>query len=132
MDLFFERHYPHPVERVWEALTTSEALARWLMDNDFEPEVGRACTFRFCPEEGGEESLVHVTVEALEPPRYMRWRWRNEEATEDTIVTFELEAAAGGTILRLRHGGEAPPPLAERLGQGWPGKLSDLGRALAG
>jgi uncharacterized protein YndB with AHSA1/START domain len=130
MDLSFEMHYAHPVEKVWRALTTSEALERWLMPNDFEPEVGRACTFRFCPEEGGEESLVHVTVEALDPPRFMQWRWRNEEEAEATTVTFELTPSDGGTLLRLRHTGDASPGLAERLGKGWPGKLASLGETL--
>ena len=26
----FEREFPHPVERVWSALTDSEAAARWM------------------------------------------------------------------------------------------------------
>ncbi len=38
--------YPHPVDRVWEALTSSEALAAWLMPNDFKPAVGHHFTFR--------------------------------------------------------------------------------------
>ena len=33
--------YPHPPARVWMALTDRDALARWLMPNDFEPRVGR-------------------------------------------------------------------------------------------
>jgi uncharacterized protein YndB with AHSA1/START domain len=29
--------YPHPIARVWFALTDADALARWLMPNDFRP-----------------------------------------------------------------------------------------------
>ena len=32
----------HPIERVWRALTDREALAQWLMPNDFEPVVGHS------------------------------------------------------------------------------------------
>jgi uncharacterized protein YndB with AHSA1/START domain len=131
MELFFEHRYPHPIEKVWKAITTSEALAQWLMRNDFAAEVGRACVFRFCPAEGEEESLVHVTVLELDPPRWMKWRWRNEDEAETTTVTFELEPADEGTVLRLRHSGPASPFLADRLRAGWPEKLAALGSALA-
>lgn len=132
MDLFFEERYPHPIERVWRALTTSDELERWLMRNDFRPEVGRRCVFRFCDAEGGPDSLVHVTVLALDPPRFMKWGWRSEDEEGETTVTFELSAEAGGTTLRLRHTGEAPGDLAERLRSGWPGKLQALAERLAG
>jgi uncharacterized protein YndB with AHSA1/START domain len=130
MDLLLEQHYPHPVEKVWRALATSAGLEAWLMRNDFEPVVGRACTFHFCPEDGAEESLVHVTVEALDPPRFMQWRWRNEEEAEATTVTFELTPTRDGTLLRLRHEGDASTDLADRLRRGWPGKLAGLGERL--
>jgi len=39
-DLRFEAVYDHPIERVWRAITDSQAIAQWLMKNDFEPRVG--------------------------------------------------------------------------------------------
>jgi uncharacterized protein YndB with AHSA1/START domain len=128
--LFFEQHYDHPVETVWAAISTSEGLEKWLMRNDFEAEVGRECVFRFCTEEGEPDSLVYVTVEELEPPRWMKWRWRNENEAAATTVTFELEPSADGTLLRLHHSGDASPFLADRLGKGWPTKLASLAVAL--
>jgi catechol 2,3-dioxygenase-like lactoylglutathione lyase family enzyme len=41
--------YPHPADRVWAALTSSEALAAWFMPNDFEPAVGHRFTFQAKP-----------------------------------------------------------------------------------
>jgi uncharacterized protein YndB with AHSA1/START domain len=35
-----------PPGRVWQALTDSALLARWLMPNDFKPVIGHAFTFR--------------------------------------------------------------------------------------
>ncbi len=43
-DIVVDKVYPHPVQRVWAALTSAEALAAWLMPTDFAPEVGRAFT----------------------------------------------------------------------------------------
>ncbi len=37
---------PYPAPRVWAALTSSEALAAWLMPNDFQPVVGHRFAFR--------------------------------------------------------------------------------------
>jgi Activator of Hsp90 ATPase homolog 1-like protein len=37
--------YRHPIDRVWAALTSSEALAAWLMPNDFQPVPGHRFTF---------------------------------------------------------------------------------------
>ena len=45
-DLKFDRFYPHPPDRVWKALTDPQALARWYMDNDFQPVVGHRFQFR--------------------------------------------------------------------------------------
>ena len=44
--------YPHPPDRVWTALTSSEALAAWLMPNDFEARAGHQFTFRTRPGAG--------------------------------------------------------------------------------
>lgn len=54
--------YPHPPSRVWAAITSSAALARWLMPNDFEPKVGHEFTFRTDPAPGFD-GIVHCKVE---------------------------------------------------------------------
>ena len=59
--------YPHPVDRVWEALTSSEALAAWLMPNDFKPAVGHRFTFRTKPAPGFD-GVVRCEVLELDPP----------------------------------------------------------------
>jgi len=44
--LVVERVFPHPPEKLWRALTESPLLAQWMMNNDFEPVVGRKFQFR--------------------------------------------------------------------------------------
>ena len=38
--LRIEKTYPHPPAKVWKAITSRDALAQWLMDNDFVLELG--------------------------------------------------------------------------------------------
>ena len=95
--------YPHPVDRVWAALTSSEALAAWLMPNDFRPAVGRRFTFRTRPAPGFD-GIVRCEVLELDPPKRMVWSWAGGQI--DTTVTFTLEeTAATQTRLRLHQVG---------------------------
>jgi uncharacterized protein YndB with AHSA1/START domain len=95
--------YPHPPERVWAALTSSEALATWLMPNDFAPEVGREFTFRTDPAPGFD-GIVRCRVLELDPPARMVWSWAGGRI--DTTVTFTLEPdGPGGTRLRMHQVG---------------------------
>jgi uncharacterized protein YndB with AHSA1/START domain len=50
------------------------------------------------------------------------WGWEGEASPVppgSTTVVIELEADAGGTMLRLTHSSLAPPPVAEHHRQGW-------------
>jgi uncharacterized protein YndB with AHSA1/START domain len=95
--------YPHPVDRVWAALTSSSALAAWLMPNDFKPLVGHHFSFRTKPAPGFD-GIVHCQVVEMEPPSRMVWTWAGGNI--DTTVTFTLEAVdGGGTRLRMHQVG---------------------------
>ena len=39
-NLNMEVFYAYPPQRVWEVITNRQALAAWLMENDFEPRIG--------------------------------------------------------------------------------------------
>jgi uncharacterized protein YndB with AHSA1/START domain len=96
--------YPHPVDRVWAALTSSEALAAWFMPNDFKPVVGHRFTFRTRPARAmGFDGIVRCEVLELAPPRRMVWSWAGGNI--DTTVTFTLDESAEGTRLRMHQVG---------------------------
>jgi uncharacterized protein YndB with AHSA1/START domain len=102
-DIVVDRTYDHPVDRVWTALTTSQALAVWLMPNDFAPEVGRAFTFRTKPAPGFD-GTVHCRVVELQPPTRMVWEWAGGKV--DTTCTFTLTPLTPGrTRLHLHQVG---------------------------
>lgn len=67
-DLRVQRDYPHPPELVWRALTEPALISRWLMDNDFSPELGHRFTLRTDPAPGFD-GIVHCEVLDLEAPR---------------------------------------------------------------
>jgi uncharacterized protein YndB with AHSA1/START domain len=96
--------YAHPIERVWTAITSSQALAAWLMENDFSPRVGHRFRFRAKPQPGWR-GYVDCEVLELDPPRRMRLSWVGDESMPVTYVTFALTAVDGGTRLVFDHTG---------------------------
>jgi len=118
--------YPHPIDQVWAALTSAEALAAWLMPNDFQPVVGHRFTFWTKPAPGFD-GIVRCQVLELDPPR--RIAWSQAGGKIDTTVTFTLEPAdERRTRLRMHqvgfHGLGAQ--ITRRiLAGGWPGILRE-------
>lgn len=99
-DLTVEHVYHHPIERVWAALNSAEALASWLMPNDFQPVLGHEFTFRTDPAPGFD-GVVHCRVLELTPPTRMVWSWRGGPI--DTTVTFTLTPLGADTRFHVRQ-----------------------------
>jgi uncharacterized protein YndB with AHSA1/START domain len=119
--------YPHPVRQVWEALTDQQALATWLMPNDFVPRLGHRLTFVSGPERGWN-GTIYCQVVQLDADHCVSYTWRGGSSGLDTLVTFTLEPAAGGTLLRLEHsgfasGGEAGLTMRDLLASGWNSRI---------
>lgn len=119
LNVLLVEDFQHPVEKVWKALTDPNALRVWLMENDFEPRVGKRFILH---------GLQKIECEVLEidTPSRMLWSWAHNEGTPPTRVEFRLDPILGGTRLTLSHTGEIDPLIGSRLVGGWPGKLTDL------
>jgi uncharacterized protein YndB with AHSA1/START domain len=102
--MIHEVTYPHPPERVWRALTDREALAEWLMDNDFQPRLGAKFQFKAEPMPGWD-GTVQCEVLELQPPKRMVWSWKGGAKNPMTRVEWTLTPTKGGTRLRLEHSG---------------------------
>lgn len=113
------RVLPAPRAAVWAALTDPDALADWLMPNDFAPRVGHRFTFRTDPAPGFDGIVRCEVLELVERER-LRFSWVGGPL--DTTVTFTLADDPGGTRLVLEHEGfEGLRTLVPRivLGFGW-------------
>ena len=98
----FEAFYPFAPDEVWVALTDSKAMDDWLMPNDFEPVIGHRFNFRTKPAPGFD-GVVYCEVLELEAPRRVAYSWRGGGI--DTIVSFSLAPAAGGTRMTMEQSG---------------------------
>jgi len=85
------RVYPHPIERVWAAVTTTEHLNRWMLRTvAVEPVEGGRCSFTW----GGDEEQVGV-VRNVVPPTHITYD------LDTSSITFELTALEDGASTRL-------------------------------
>jgi uncharacterized protein YndB with AHSA1/START domain len=103
-DIVNEIVLPHPIEAVWRALTDSDALAAWLMPNDFEPRLGHRFTFRTEPYPPLFNGIVHCEVVELDAPRRLAYTWSGGPLV-DTVMRYTLSEEGAGTRLVGVHSG---------------------------
>jgi uncharacterized protein YndB with AHSA1/START domain len=80
-----ERVYPYPPERVWRALTDRQALAEWLMPNDFQPTVGHKFQFNVGPQ-WGWRGYVDCVVLEVDVPRRLSYSWEGDPKHPTTAL----------------------------------------------
>jgi uncharacterized protein YndB with AHSA1/START domain len=122
-DLHFEMTYPHPIEHVWQALTNNDAMAQWLMPNDFLPVVGHRFQFHTKPAPGFD-GIVRCEVLEVSPPGRLVYTWTGGGV--DTRLIWTLKQVAEGTSLTLDHTGFEGLRgmlVSSILGKGWNSKI---------
>ncbi len=93
---------------------------------------------------GYEHVVWNVVIEKIEPERMLSFRWHpyaidpNVDYSHEptTLVEFELEDAAGGTLLRLVESGfdkipAARRPEAFRMNGGWNQQMQNIEKYVA-
>jgi uncharacterized protein YndB with AHSA1/START domain len=127
----FERRLGHPVEDVWAALTDPEELAAWLGPGILEPREGGQVSIRTGPEDRPElQRAMSGRILAWDPPRVLEHEW-TQPGLDLSVVRYELEPEAGGTILRLTHR-RSVTPAATGGRAGWHAYLDRLAAHLDG
>lgn len=96
--LRFVRTFPHPIERVWRALTESNQLRSWMpCDIVGERRAGATITLPFWPghveKYAIDEPVLTGTINVWEPPTHFTWTWGGDE------LHWELTEVEGGTEL---------------------------------
>ena len=105
--------FPHTPETIWKTLTTGHLMARWLKmePTGFEPVVGTSFTYQTTPS-GAWDGTIQCEVLEVIPGRRFVYSWKGGHEDNvgygsplDTVVTFTLEQAEGGTRLHVVHSG---------------------------
>jgi uncharacterized protein YndB with AHSA1/START domain len=119
------RRYAAAPSEVWDALSDTESLSRWLAaPRAIELRRGGRFEFEF---PGGE--YVHGRVREIEPGRVLEldWRYRDEETS---LVRFELFEDGEETVLVLEHS-RIEEPLGMVYIARWTGAIERLGERVA-
>ena len=120
-----ERELSHPPEKIWRALTESQLINQWLMQNDFEPVVNHSFKLR------ADWGSVDCRVLAVDPPRTVSYTWAAYGL--ESFVTWTLTPTSTGTRLRMEHAGFRPDQeqAYKGAGYGWQNFLGNLERVVA-
>jgi uncharacterized protein YndB with AHSA1/START domain len=103
-EVVLTRIFAAPIQRVWDALTTPEAMAQWYFAvPEFRAVVG--CQFGFTVEHEGNVFVHECRVTEVAPPKRLAYTWRYPDHEGDSLVTFELEPEGNQTKLTLCHTG---------------------------
>jgi uncharacterized protein YndB with AHSA1/START domain len=110
-----------PIQKVWNAVATSDGIAAWFMPNNFEPVNGYEFILKAGP---FGDSPCKVTE--LDPPNRLSFTWG-----KDWTLTFELVDLEGTTEFTLIHSGwdadsvtefgESHAIVREKMSGGWSG-----------
>jgi len=84
-----------PIEKVWEAIATSEGIAEWWMPNTFEPILGHKFFLH-----AGQYGDSPCKVTELVPQSRVGIKW-----SKDWHLTFELKEIEDKTEFTLIHSG---------------------------
>lgn len=110
-----------PIQKVWDAVATSDGIAAWYMPNNFQPQAG--CEFYFQTPYGP----TPCKVLEIDPPRRLYFTW----GEFGWRVSFELKELDGKTEFTLIHSGWGVPDeivpgaqepysvIHDRMNNGW-------------
>ncbi len=127
--LVIERVFPHSPEKLWRALTESPLIAQWLMQNDFEPVVGRKFQFRAEPVQNWN-GVIDCEVMVVDHLKQLSYSWGSMGL--DFVMLWTLTPAAGGTHVRMEQSGFGADQQAAYQGAnyGWQKFFGGLERVL--
>jgi uncharacterized protein YndB with AHSA1/START domain len=118
----FERTYPHPIDRVWAAVSTPVGLAGWFPSKvDIEPRAGGTIAF------SGDPNVDDATgvVLAFDPLKRLAFTWGNDE------LHFELEPVGRSTCRLVLINVLGDRSSAARNAAGWSVCLAELDKTMA-
>ncbi len=131
LTLVIEREMPYPPEKIWRALTEGSLIKEWLMDNDFQPVVGHAFSFRSTPVPNWN-GVIDSEVLVVEPHKKLSYSWGTMGM--ESVVVWTLVPTSGGTLLRMEQSGFGSDQDAAYKGAtyGWNKFIGNMERVVGG
>jgi uncharacterized protein YndB with AHSA1/START domain len=130
--LILERTYNAPSEKVWKALTDSEALKQWSFDIlGFKAEVGFEFQLLMGKDENNQYLHICKVTEVI-PGKKLTYSWRYDGYAGMSYVTFELFPEGEQTRLKFTHAGietfpaDNPDFAKENFAEGWTYTVDEL------
>ncbi|WP_314590447.1 SRPBCC domain-containing protein [Paenibacillus terrigena] len=135
LTLSLDFQYTSSMEKVWAALTDSNKLAKWVvnnqtgqpMENDFKPVVGYRFQFRTQPSEWWN-GIIEGEVLTVEEPHQLSYTW---ESGEKHTVTWTLQDLGDGKVnLHLEQTGISNEQALGGAKYGWSNWFKGFDQAL--
>jgi len=136
-EIVVDEFFPHAPETIWRTITTSALIGRWLKMTPvgFEPVTGTRFTMQTTPA-GAWDGVIRCEVLDAIPNRRLVYAWTGGHAANvgygallDTVVTWTLTEAEGGTRVRMVHSGFVLPrnhTAYDGMSQGWIGVIKRI------
>ncbi|MEK5332901.1 SRPBCC domain-containing protein [Lysinibacillus sp. FSL W8-0992] len=115
-ELSLDFQFTSSIEKVWNALTDSETLAKWIMENDFKPVVGHRFQFRTQPTEWWN-GIIDGEVLIVEEPYKLSYTFASGD--EHTVTWTLKELEDGKVNLHLEQTGISSAQAVEGARYGW-------------
>ncbi len=121
VEVILDFQFTSSIDKVWNALTDSDTLAKWIMENDFKPIVGHKCQFR----NPQWNLIVESEVLVVDEPNKLSYTWVGGPI--NTIVTWTLKEENGTTYLHLEQTGfEQEDQAFNGAKYGWANMVDEL------
>jgi uncharacterized protein YndB with AHSA1/START domain len=138
--LQIRRTFAAPRERVYRAWTDAKQFALWFhptmeyttIITQMDLRNGGAYKLEM-HHKGGNVSKLAGTYKEVKPPEKLvfTWRWQQENAAPDTLVTVEFRDLGGSTEILLTHSNFTNAEDRDKHNQGWTGCFTVLETYLA-
>ena len=112
------RVVPHPIDKVWQVLTTPAGA---------EALLGSGAHLGTKGEPWHSADGSHGVVRSYHPMEQVRLTWHANENAAATLVDLRLSAEGQGTLLGLRHEHIHDAALGQSLPQRWEEALGRIG-----
>lgn len=122
----FERHFPHDVKTVWDAITNPAKIAIWFMEVEMDFVPGGKMIIHF-----PDATESYGKILRIEPERLFEFAWLNDDGP-DELATWELFPEGPSKCKLILTYSKVAEKYAINVPTGWHVMLDHLAEVLTG